>query len=53
MKAGSGSISYFQWLAAVPRSETRSLYHIEYISGDDVSRDYMIFRIGRKYRTDA
>ena len=45
--------SYFQWLAAVPRSETRSLYHIEYISDDDVSRDYMIFRIGRKYRTDA
>ena len=53
MKAGSGSISYFQWLAAVPRSETRSLYRTEYISGDDVSHDYMIFRIGRKCRTGA
>ena len=35
------------------RSETQSLYHIEYISDDDASRDCMIFRIGRKCRTDA
>jgi len=32
---------YFRWHAAIPRSETQSLYHIEYISDDDASRDCM------------